>query len=317
MKKLSKKEEKKLQRTDSVEYKKYYDYMRAIYEKSKIANLSLEQRKLLYPLLRNILRIMNRFNFNTIKLIGDKRVKNNRPKIYAVTHIGKCDIEMISEVIGEHTYILSGDFENLHSTTSGLFLETNGIIYLNEYDKADRKQARITMEKILKNGGNILYFPEGTWNLTPSSPIIDIYPGIIDIAINANAEIVPVAIEQYRREKLGSKFIANIGKNFEPQTMIKNGCSKAEVKERLKELMATLKWEIFESVDHAKREDFAEDYYEKYIQAKMQEWPGFTLDEVREKAFINKNRIESTDVFKPIDELILTKENSFLLRKTR
>ena len=99
--------------------------------------------------------------------------------------------------------------------------------------------------------------------------------------------------------------------------MIKNGCSKAEVKEQLKELMATLKWEIFESVDHAKREDFAEDYYEKYIQAKMQEWPGFTLDEVREKAFINKNRIESTDVFKPIDELILTKENSFLLRKNR
>lgn len=317
MKKLTKKQEKVLERTNEEEYQKYYTYMRNIYEQSIISNFSHETRKKLYPILKKILKIMNRLNNNSINLIGDKRNETQKPKIYAVTHIGKCDIEMISEVIGEHTYILSGDFENLHSTTDGLFLEVNGIIYLNEKNKEDRKRSRTTMEEILKNGGNILYFPEGTWNLTHSTPVMELFPGIIDIAINAEAEIIPVGIEQYRKPRRGSNFIANIGKNINPIELQKNGMSKTDIKELLRDAMATLKWEIYESIPQTTKDEFNNNYYSNFIQQKMNEWPGFTYEEVQEKRYINKEITTYEEAFEHLEHLIPSKENAFLLRKKR
>lgn len=317
MKKLSKKDEKYLQRTNETEYQKYYTYMRDLYEKSKIANMTMESRKKIYPILRKILKIMNKMNNNSIKLISDKREISSKPKIYACTHIGKCDIEMISEVIGEHTYILSGDFENLHSTTDGLFLEVNGIIYLNEKNKSDRKKSRTTMEEILKKGGNILYFPEGTWNLTYSTPVMELFPGIVDVAINSNADIIPIGIEQYKKKSKGNTFIANIGRNINVKYLEQNGISKQEIKVLLRDEMATLKWEIYESIPITSKDEIPNDYYEQFISEKLEEWSGFTYEEVQEKRYINKEITSPDEAFAHLDNLIPSKQNAFLLRKRR
>lgn len=67
----------------------------------------------------------------------------DRPIIFAPNHVRKKDIEMLLEVIKKHVILLSGDFENLHGTFSGLMLEKNGIIYFdmkNPYDNDDLKK---------------------------------------------------------------------------------------------------------------------------------------------------------------------------------
>lgn len=56
------------------------------------------------------------------------------------------------------------------------------------------------MIKILKNKGNIMYFPEGTWNLSPNLPVVKCSYGIIDVAMKAKAVIVPIAIQIQRRD---------------------------------------------------------------------------------------------------------------------
>lgn len=307
---LSKKEEKELERTNPENYQKYYNYARLLYESSFIANLTLEQRKKLYPLLYKILKIMNFINKNKLILIGDDRIKSNKPKIYAVTHIGKYDIEMICEAIKEHTYILSGDFENLHNTISGTFLETNGIIYVNEKSKTDRQNTKQEMIRILKNHGNILYFPEGTWNLTASSPMLKLYPGIITVASKGNAEIVPVAIEQYDRT-----FIAKIGKNIDPNQLLENGLSQKDVLQYLRDLMATLKWEIYESIPKWDYKSIPQNYHENYLKERMAEWPGFTYDEVLSKVFKEENETSPEEAFLHLKKININKNNAFLLRK--
>lgn len=297
MKKLSKDEEKNL---TPDEYKEYYFYLRELFEKSKINNLSLETKRKLHPLLLTLIKISNKVNGYKLMILDDKRIKTNRPIIYAVTHIGKADIEVVSEAIKEHFYLLCGDFESLHDTLDGLFLSLNGVLYFNEKDKEDRKNVKQRMKNTLKKGGNLLYFPEGTWNLTANLPLNKCYFGIIEVALETNAIIVPIAIEQYDKN-----FIANVGENFDVLNYSSSDITelkKIAIRE-LRDVMATLKWEIWESVPKLKRSEITTDYYEKFINDKIGEWPTLTLKDFTNAIYKEKNEVSEEEVFEPIKRL--------------
>lgn len=111
MKKLSRKLENELRRQDEDAYLQYYYALRKRFETSKVNNLSLMTRKRIYPILISVIRLRNRINGYHHTVIGDDREKTDRPKIFAITHICKADIEVVSEALKEHYYLLSGDFE--------------------------------------------------------------------------------------------------------------------------------------------------------------------------------------------------------------
>lgn len=297
MKKLSKEEEKKL---SVEEYKEYYLWLRNLYEKSKINNLSLETKRKIHPLLLSLIKLSNRINGYKLKILNDKRTNTKRPIIYAVTHIGKADIEVVSEAIKEHFYLLCGDFESLHDTLDGLFLSLNGVLYFNEKDKEDRKNIKERMKQTLEKGGNLLYFPEGTWNLTANLPLNKCYYGIIEVALATNAIIVPIAIEQYEKD-----FIANIGENFDILNYFEADVTKLKIDaiKDLRDVLATLKWEIWESVPQLKRNEIPNDYYQKFINDKIGEWPTLTLEDFRAAVYRDKNEATIEEVFEPIKKL--------------
>ena len=89
----------------------------------------------------------------------------------------------------EHYYLLSGDYEHLQGLIDEKFLSVNGVFYFNEKDKKDRKAVSGKMIEHLKQNGNLMYFIEGTWNLTPNLPMLPCYWGIVDIAKEGNAII--------------------------------------------------------------------------------------------------------------------------------
>lgn len=82
-----------------------------------------------------------------------------------------------------------------------------------------------------------MYFPEGTWNLSPNLPVLPFFRGIIDVALGSDALIIPVAIEQYE-----NRFITKIGRNFD--VFCYGEERKAEALSELRNQMAELKWEI-------------------------------------------------------------------------
>lgn len=152
IRKLSRKEENTLRKQNEEAYLQYYYVLRKRFEASKIYTLSLKTRKRIHPILIAIIRLRNNINGNHQTVIGDNRKKTDKPKIFAITHICKEDIEIVSEAIKEHYYLLSGDFENLHGTLDGLFLALNGVIYFNEKDRMDRHGVKERMIQILKRG---------------------------------------------------------------------------------------------------------------------------------------------------------------------
>ena len=106
------------------------------------------------------------------------------------------------------------------------FLQLNGVIYFNEKIKEDRASVSQRMVQHLNSGGNLMYFPEGTWNISPNLPVLPCYWGIVQIAQLSNSIIVPIAAEQY-----GKHFKINIGKNFDMQSF------GLEVDEKLEQLI--------------------------------------------------------------------------------
>lgn len=294
--------------------KRLHDFERAYLKLREEENnkwyskMSVEQRKKIHLLILLIYKMKNRLGGFTYNVINDKHIESNKPIIYAVTHIGKFDIEVVSEVLN-HYYLLSGDFEHLQGIIDAYFLGINGVLYFNEKDKKDRINVRNEMIKILKKGGNLLYFPEGTWNLTPNLPVLPLYSGIIDIARASNAIIVPIAVEQY-----GKKFEINIGNNFDINSYGDNLDEKKQAINDLRDIFASLKWEIWE-MKSSSRDEISESEWEEYIKARLSEWPYFTEDYIKDLIYKPKDVILSEEVYTPIRRLIPKKENAFLFDK--
>lgn len=150
--------------------------------------------------------------------------------------IGYSDIIMAFEAIKSPCWLFLSDPESVYRTFDGWLVETNGVIYMNAYSKTDRKIAKETVIHLLQQNGSLLIFPEGAWNVTDNLPVMKLFRGTVEMALKTGAEIVPIAIEQYRKN-----FYVNIGKN------IKYECFQSDAQKltnALRDILATLKWKI-------------------------------------------------------------------------
>lgn len=279
-------------------------------ENSFLGKLSLKTRQRLHRLLLMIFIIKNRLSGFSCKVIKDEREKTDRPTIFALTHVGKFDIEVSAVEIKEHFYLLSGDYEHLQGSVDGAFLLLNGVLYFNEKEKWDRAEVVNKMINLLKSGANLMYFPEGTWNLKPELPMLPCYWGIVDIAKKSNAIIVPVAVEQY-----GKRFKINIGKNFDMQQYGTDVTEKSRAISTLRDVLASLKWEIWESEPPLVRKELNGNEWDEYISTRLAEWPYFTLDYIDDMIYKPKNIVHYSEVFAHLNNMNPTNQNAFLFNK--
>lgn len=278
-------------------------------ENSILGRLSLSTRRKLHPLVLAIYTVKNHLGGFSYSLIGDRREKTTRPIIYSITHVGKFDIEVVSEAIKDHYYLLSGDYEHLQGIIDEPFLSLNGVFYFCETEKEDRRAVTDRMISLLHEGGNVMYFPEGTWNLTPNLPVLPCYWGVVDIAQKGNAIVIPVAAEQY-----GKHFDINIGSAIDMMNFGSTPAEKSTAIETLRDSMASLKWEIWER-HREKRNNILHDEWEQYLNSRFREWTYFSLDYVDTLIFKPKNITTYNEAFEHLDQLIPCKENAFLFSK--
>ncbi len=280
-------------------------------DEGKIWNrLSLKQRQEIHGLILSIYKLKNRLGGFRYELLKDEREKTDRPLIFAVTHVGKFDIEVVSEAIRDHYYLLSGDYEHIQGIIDAPFLSLNGVFYFNEKDKQDRQAVSKKMIDHLQAGGNLMYFIEGTWNITPNLPMLPCYWGIVDIAKKGNAIIVPVAAEQY-----GKTFKVNIGKNFDMQQYGSGVEEKKKAIGDLRDTLATLKWEIWEQEEPIKRSELVGDEWDQYVAARFAEWPYFNEEYIQGLIYKPKDVVTREEAFGPIKRLVPNKQNAFLFDK--
>ena len=120
--------------------------------------------------------------------------------------------------------------------------------------------------------------------------------------------IVPVAAEQY-----GKHFKINIGKNINMNMYGKGNEEKTRAIIGLRDELATLKYEIWETV-FTKRSELEINEWEQQVEKRLSEWPYFDLNYIEGMIYHPKNVSFPHEVFNFFDKLIPSSKNAFLLR---
>lgn len=266
-------------------------------------------RRMLHPVLVSAMKIKHVLDKQVVTVLGDQRVPTDRPIVYAATHIGWDDIEMILSSLGDHAYLFWGDPNESYQTIDGFLLDVNGIIVCDTGDKADRYIGKETCVRWLSRGGNLLIFPEGAWNITESLPVLPLYAGAAEMAIRSGAEIVPVAIEQCGRD-----YTVNIGRNIPAAGMAVE--QKQQLTDTLRDAVASLRWEIWTSKAEGKRAEIPADYRQRQMQEmrelQKQKQDAYTMEDIERTRFHTGAEQAQKDAFAHLDRLIPRKENAFL-----
>ncbi len=258
-------------------------------------------RKKWHPFLMKLLHIKSKLLGLTYEIISDKIIDEDKTVIYAVTHIGKCDYEMVVEALGLFAYPFAGDWELMYATIDDYFLRANGILYVDTADKDDRKNSFKFMCKLLKQGTSMLIFPEGIWNLSPNLPTLKLFPGCVQAAKECQVPIVPIAVEQVDKH-----FIVNVGEELSFNDMQEN-----EAIHKLRNVLATLKWEIWERLPQITRSEISHDYYDKFQKERLSEFKGFTMEVINQRTYKDKLDREVIAIMQDLDNHPLTFGNHY------
>lgn len=264
-------------------------------------------RRRLHFLLIVGLRISRLISGEKLCVMQDQHTDTDKPLIYACTHIGWSDVEMAFAAIKAHAYMLWGDPGEMYRRIEGFLFHFNGVICCDSGYKKDRFIGKETCIRLLQQGGSLLIYPEGAWNIIENQVVMPLFPGTAEMAIRSGAEIVPIAIEQYDKS-----YYVNIGKNL---NFADYGISqKQQATDELRDALCTLKWEIWERYGRTLRADIPDGYSKTFLERyEEQEDEAYTLEDVRNTCYHPKTA-SPEEVFAFMENLSPRRENAFLFR---
>lgn len=289
------------------ELEEYYRTCRADAYNNNEPIKGIKWRKRLHFLLILGLRISRLISGEKLCIINDQHTEKGKPLIYACTHIGWSDIEMTFAAIKSHAFMFWGDPGEMYRRVEGFLFAFNGAICCDSGYKNDRFVGKETGIRLLQQGGSLLIYPEGAWNIIENQVVMPLYSGTAEMAIRSGAEIVPIAMEQYNKT-----YYVNIGKNINLAGYTVS--QKKQATEELRDILCTLKWEIWEKYGKALRADIPDGYRETFLaEYEAQTDEAYTLEDVRNTCYHPK-MASPEEAFAFMEELVPCRENAFLFR---
>ena len=239
-----------------------------------------------------------------LKIVRDDRKQTRRPVIFCPTHIGGLDAEMAIIAIR-----MLGDPRELYKDPAGMMLQMNGWVPFDVSHREDRKAAKAQMKAVLESGENLLLYPEGAYNVSPNWLLNHLFAGAVELAITCGAEIVPIALERH-----DSTYHCIIGENLTYNNSSLD--DRFALTGKLRDHMATLKWELIETLPQQKRENITETSYRQFLREVIQTNYDYTytLEDILETQFHPKGIVSPEEAFSFFSRLKIKKENAFLAK---
>lgn len=226
-----------------------------------------------------------------------------KPIIFAANHSAFQDAPILLPVTGRRSYIFSGK-QNL-AFIERFFFALNGAVWVDRKSKEDMATSKEAVLEYLTKGQSVLWFPEGTWNLTANQLMLPMKWGIIDVARQSGAQIVPAALDyDWEMNTCRVKFGASLaGETLD---------NKEDAIRTLRDAMATLRWDLMGQQPVLHRADITPEQLQKEMYRVLNDYPHLNWE--YESACIYHPYDEPDMVFAHLDMLIPCKENAFLLR---
>ena len=258
----------------------------------------IKARDFLYPLLMFLTGTKVRCK---VEVVNPCEPLPRKPIIFAANHSAFQDTPIMLRVTRRRSYILSGK-QNL-AFIDWIFFMLNGTIWVDRRDKADMAATKDGILAYLQKGQSVLWFPEGTWNLTANQLMMPMKWGIIDVARSAGAQIIPAALDYDReantcRIKFGAPMAGDALEN------------KADAIRDLRDTVATLRWELMCNQPILHRADITPEQLQKEMYRVIDDYPPLNWE------------YESSCIYHPHPQveivpsgLMPNRENAFLFRK--
>ena len=152
-----------------------------------------KEKNPLYYFLKPICNVLLHLLYHP-KILGKENIPEEGPIIFAGNHKHAVDPVMVITSTNRVVHFMAKEF--LFKGFHGWVFRKIGLIEI--YKNRSNQLAVIEAEKILKNGGTVGIFPEGTRNRTENL-LLKFRHGTVAIAKNTNVPIVPFAIKgKYR-----------------------------------------------------------------------------------------------------------------------
>ena len=263
-------------------------------------------RRFISPPVRNVLGPATSKNTYHINRRSD--LPTDRPLIFACTHQVKDDIALALASAGRHTYVLFASLPDFFGTLDGPALWLNGVILIDRKDRRSRASAVPKMKYAIEMGADILMFPEGTLNKTENLVVQKLFPGVYDLAVQTNALVVPMAILQEGRD-VYSKVCAPFDIGL---------FDRREGLARLRDHMATAKYELMEQYSHVGRAEIgdAAAYWKNRMDALVNSLlPYYDFEIENTSQYIDKNETTPAQAFAHLAALRPCAATAFLFSK--
>lgn len=261
-------------------------------------------------------------------------VRTPNTVVFANTHRFKPDFEKITIKTKRPSFVIASDFKNSYNTISGWYFNTRATIFVDPYDKEDKAVSYEMMKKYLKAGLDCTIFPEAVWNLSENKPVLETFYGSVKLALETNSMLVCTAVERY-----GKKYVLNRSEAIDLNLIVMKYIDYSfyeidytsergkviaknileECNNLMRDVMATLLWEIWEDDAYnngvEKRSTLSTDYWQKFIDGLVSEWPGYRMQDNVEQRFHSKYELEVQHIRKDLSSIQPTMNNAFLFDK--
>jgi 1-acyl-sn-glycerol-3-phosphate acyltransferase len=176
--------------------------------------LGYAMRGLIAPLFRFGISLMyprsGHVHLGNIKKKDIKRLTTGCPVVYAVAHRSILDAPRVISYAVPHSYLIVGSEKDFYCTVNEFLIDLNGVLFFDRDDRTDRRLIIERASRILASNHSIQIYPEGIENLY-SRQMLKLYPGVINIALNTRATVVPVGNETHiLRDKRSGRIISDI-----------------------------------------------------------------------------------------------------------
>ena len=313
-------------------------------EQSKTA---IEIRRMLNPIIKKLgpsfltnPQIIENRNFlmnPTAKVIEEDPgiILPDEPVIWTANHSFKDDT-LATVLVARHAYILFGSLPQFYNTFDGVTAYLNGVVQANRKVKLSRGASIPKSVGVIKNGADMLIFPEGVWNKTPDRLLLDFWPGVYRTAQETGAKVVPVA--HYQKDKTSKKVPGNEIHTVIDDPVDITNMSEKEGLEFLRDKIATWYWLMMEQYGQSSNyEEFGlREIMERYNQSLTREeqiqlahirpktynevWEQHLIERVQTAArydeeielsadYRPRQKVLPEDVFAPIASLEITEQN--------
>lgn len=295
---------------------KFHEFMR-----DQNTDMGIKIRRAINPVFKKIgpkfLGAEQKFiDKETLEVLDDPNDRklglSNDPVIYCCNHAFKDDILASVLAAEKHAYLMFASLPQFFNTLDGITAWLNGVALMNRRVKESKKMGFDKSVDLLERGTSLIVFPEGVWNKTPNLLMLEAWKGAIELSKMTGAKIIPMLHHiddpTYNSENNSIYTLTDNPFSF-------NGLSTDAAKELLRDTMASKYYLMLEKYAQAKRDDIvgafatSEEAWDDQLQKRIATADRYDPNIETCADYRDKRIIRPEDVFEPIADAILTKEN--------